>query len=237
MGLSSAGRRHQAATIGYRTWARASSPTRSAGRTRPTRRRCCSTTTTTSPARTAPTPRATPCTRGSSRCSPRAYRSTASATRATWTRSTASMAPRMQTDLARYAALGLKVAITRANVRTFVETTDNAQTPADNLPSSPSRSNSTRCSRPASTFRGFASRSPSGTPTTPIRGCPRPSPAKATRRSTTSTSTPSRRTPVCSRIWHLAASKAPRTGCRAAGEVTLPAIRHQARCNPDARAA
>ena len=42
----------------------ASSPTRSAGPTRPTRTRCCSTTTTTSPARTAPTPRATPCTPG-----------------------------------------------------------------------------------------------------------------------------------------------------------------------------
>ena len=43
----------------------ASSPTRSAGPTRPTRRRCCSTTTTTSPAKTAPTPRPTRSTPGS----------------------------------------------------------------------------------------------------------------------------------------------------------------------------
>jgi len=40
---------------------------------------------------------------------------------------------RMQADLARYASLGLKVAITEADVRTFVETTDSLQTPTDNL--------------------------------------------------------------------------------------------------------
>jgi len=40
---------------------------------------------------------------------------------------------RMQADLARYASLGLKVAITEADVRTFVETTDNLQTPTDSL--------------------------------------------------------------------------------------------------------
>jgi endo-1,4-beta-xylanase len=40
---------------------------------------------------------------------------------------------RMQSDLARYASLGLKVAITEADVRTFVETTDGLQTPTDNL--------------------------------------------------------------------------------------------------------
>jgi len=39
---------------------------------------------------------------------------------------------RMQADLARYATLG-KVAITEADVRTFVETTDSLQTPTDNL--------------------------------------------------------------------------------------------------------
>jgi endo-1,4-beta-xylanase len=39
----------------------------------------------------------------------------------------------MQADLARYASLGLKVAITEADVRTFVETTDNLQTPTDSL--------------------------------------------------------------------------------------------------------
>jgi endo-1,4-beta-xylanase len=40
---------------------------------------------------------------------------------------------KMQADLARYASLGLKVAITEADVRTFVETTDSLQTPIDNL--------------------------------------------------------------------------------------------------------
>ncbi len=40
---------------------------------------------------------------------------------------------RMQDDLARYASLGLKVAITEADVRTFVETTDSLQTPTDSL--------------------------------------------------------------------------------------------------------
>ena len=39
----------------------------------------------------------------------------------------------MQADLARYASLGLKVAITEADVRTFVETTDSNQTPTDSL--------------------------------------------------------------------------------------------------------
>jgi endo-1,4-beta-xylanase len=39
----------------------------------------------------------------------------------------------MQSDLARYASLGLKVAITEADVRTFVETTDSLQTPTDSL--------------------------------------------------------------------------------------------------------
>jgi len=39
---------------------------------------------------------------------------------------------RMQADLARYATLG-KVAVTEADVRTFVETTDSLQTPTDNL--------------------------------------------------------------------------------------------------------
>jgi endo-1,4-beta-xylanase len=39
----------------------------------------------------------------------------------------------MQSDLARYASLGLKVAITEADVRTFVETTDDLQTPTDSL--------------------------------------------------------------------------------------------------------
>jgi endo-1,4-beta-xylanase len=38
-----------------------------------------------------------------------------------------------QADLARYASLGLKVAVTEADVRTFVETTDNLQTPTDSL--------------------------------------------------------------------------------------------------------
>jgi endo-1,4-beta-xylanase len=38
-----------------------------------------------------------------------------------------------QADLARYASLGLKVAVTEADVRTFVETTDDLQTPTDNL--------------------------------------------------------------------------------------------------------
>ena len=113
-----------ATTSGSPTLARASSPTRSAGRTRPIRRRCCSTTTTTSPARMAPTRRATRCTHGSSRCSPRACRSTASASRATWTRSTASTAPRCRPTWPATPALGLKVAITEADVRTFVETTD-----------------------------------------------------------------------------------------------------------------
>jgi endo-1,4-beta-xylanase len=36
-------------------------------------------------------------------------------------------------DLARYASLGLKVAVTEADVRTFVETTDSLQTPTDSL--------------------------------------------------------------------------------------------------------
>jgi endo-1,4-beta-xylanase len=40
---------------------------------------------------------------------------------------------KMQDDLARYASLGLKVAITEADVRTFVETTDSLQTPTDSL--------------------------------------------------------------------------------------------------------
>ena len=40
---------------------------------------------------------------------------------------------KMQADLARYASLGLKVAITEADVRTFVETTDSLQTPTDSL--------------------------------------------------------------------------------------------------------
>jgi endo-1,4-beta-xylanase len=40
---------------------------------------------------------------------------------------------RMQADLARYASLGVKVAITEADVRTFVETTDSLQTPTNNL--------------------------------------------------------------------------------------------------------
>jgi endo-1,4-beta-xylanase len=40
---------------------------------------------------------------------------------------------KMQADLAHYASLGLKVAITEADVRTFVETTDSLQTPTDNL--------------------------------------------------------------------------------------------------------
>jgi len=40
---------------------------------------------------------------------------------------------RMQADLARYASLGVKVAITEADVRTFVETTDSLQTPSDPL--------------------------------------------------------------------------------------------------------
>jgi endo-1,4-beta-xylanase len=40
---------------------------------------------------------------------------------------------RFQADLARYASLGLKVAVTEADVRTFVETTDALQTPTDNL--------------------------------------------------------------------------------------------------------
>lgn len=39
----------------------------------------------------------------------------------------------MQADLQRYADLGLKVAITEADVRTFVETTDTLQTPTDSL--------------------------------------------------------------------------------------------------------
>lgn len=38
-----------------------------------------------------------------------------------------------QADLARYASLGLKVAVTEADVRTFVETTDSLQTPTDSL--------------------------------------------------------------------------------------------------------
>ena len=38
----------------------------------------------------------------------------------------------MQKDLQRYASLGLKVAITEADVRTFVETTDSNQTPTNN---------------------------------------------------------------------------------------------------------
>ena len=40
---------------------------------------------------------------------------------------------RMQADLARYASLGVKVAITEADVRTFVETTDSLQNPSDPL--------------------------------------------------------------------------------------------------------
>jgi len=40
---------------------------------------------------------------------------------------------KMQTDLTRYANLGLKVAITEADVRTFVETTDSNQMPTDSL--------------------------------------------------------------------------------------------------------
>jgi endo-1,4-beta-xylanase len=40
---------------------------------------------------------------------------------------------RMQSDLQRYTSLGLKVAITEADVRTFVETTDSLQTPTDSL--------------------------------------------------------------------------------------------------------
>jgi endo-1,4-beta-xylanase len=39
----------------------------------------------------------------------------------------------MTQDLQRYAALGLKVAITEADVRTFIETTDSLQTPTDHL--------------------------------------------------------------------------------------------------------
>jgi endo-1,4-beta-xylanase len=39
---------------------------------------------------------------------------------------------RMQQDLASYASLGVKVAITEADVRTFIETTDNQQTPTTN---------------------------------------------------------------------------------------------------------
>ena len=39
---------------------------------------------------------------------------------------------RFQQDLAGYASLGLKVAVTEADVRTFVETTDNQQTPTNN---------------------------------------------------------------------------------------------------------
>ncbi|MFF5290712.1 endo-1,4-beta-xylanase [Paractinoplanes globisporus] len=40
---------------------------------------------------------------------------------------------KLQDDLARYASLGVKVAITEADVRTFVETTDSLQTPTDSL--------------------------------------------------------------------------------------------------------
>ena len=40
---------------------------------------------------------------------------------------------RMQQDLQRYVSLGVKVAITEADVRTFVETTDSNQTPTDSL--------------------------------------------------------------------------------------------------------
>jgi len=39
----------------------------------------------------------------------------------------------MTQDLQRYASLGLKVAITEADVRTFIETTDSLQTPTDHL--------------------------------------------------------------------------------------------------------
>jgi len=39
----------------------------------------------------------------------------------------------MTQDLQRYASLGLKVAVTEADVRTFIETTDNLQTPTDHL--------------------------------------------------------------------------------------------------------
>ena len=53
-----------ATTSGSSTSAKASSPTRSAGRTKPIRRRCSSTTTSTSPARTATTRRRTPSTTG-----------------------------------------------------------------------------------------------------------------------------------------------------------------------------
>jgi endo-1,4-beta-xylanase len=39
----------------------------------------------------------------------------------------------MQQDLQRYASLGIKVAITEADVRTFIETTDSKQTPTNGL--------------------------------------------------------------------------------------------------------
>ena len=119
-------------TSGSSTSARASSPTPSAGPTRPTRTRCCSTTTSTSPARTAPTPRATPSTHWVQQ-QLRAQGVPIDGIGNQGHLDTQYGYPtQLQQDLQRYAGLGLKVAITEADVRTFVNNATDQQ-PTDNL--------------------------------------------------------------------------------------------------------
>ena len=109
------------------TSAPATSPTRSAGPARPTRRRCCSTTTTTS-RRSATAARATRPSlhHGQAAARAAASRSTASAARVTSAPSTATTTPsRSPTALERFADLGLATAFTEVDVRS--QLTDGVQ--------------------------------------------------------------------------------------------------------------
>ena len=178
------------------------------GARRPTRTRCCSTTTTTSPARTAPTPRATRSTPGCKTML--AQRVPIDGIGDQGHLDTQYGFPtKMTDDLQRYADLGLKVAITEADVRTFVNNATD-QVPTDHLATFAQPYEFDADAQGLPRRAAAASPSPSGASATRTPGFPASSPARATRPSTTSTSTPSRRTPTLQQDLGLAAHGAPR---------------------------
>lgn len=104
-------------------------------------------------------------------------------------------------NLARFDRLGLRTAITEADVRMFTPPTRR---------SSPGRPPTTGgCSPPASPRRA-APPSRCGASPTSTPGCPAPSRARARRTSSTRTSATSRRTRRCGRNWRSATERGPR---------------------------
>ena len=104
--------------------------------------------------------------------------------RDTWTPSTASARSSFQQDLERYASLGLKVAITEADVRTFVNNATD-QVPTDHLAvfAQPYEFSADAQGRARGAAGHLVHRS--GASPTPTPGCPASSPARGTPRSTT----------------------------------------------------